>query len=388
MRHSAFSHALPLAAAALLAFAAGCNRDHIKVYKVDSSDLVVTTPPPVAVSSPTAMPSAMPDGLPVPDNSGLPKLKYALPDGWKEKALTQLRVASFEVSENGKTADVSVIPLNGGPGGDPANVNRWRGQIGQPPLDENSLKSSAEPVQVGSQPADLYDLAGVSPGSGDTERILGVILHTDESTWYFKMMGDAALVEKNKPAFIAFLKSVEFQKSAAPAALDASQLPASSPAIPALSAMPAAASGQPTWTVPPDWKPGELAQFLVARFVIQGAGDATAAVNVGQLGPLDGNGGGLLPNLNRWRKQLGQPPITETDAASLPTISASGVQAVLADFTGTDARTGKPARLIGLVLPLNGQTWFYKLMGDPDLVGRQKDALIGFVQSAHYPVAQ
>jgi hypothetical protein len=74
--------------------------------------------------------------------------------------------------------------------------------------------------------------------------------------------------------------------------------------------------------------------------------------------------------------------------ANLPTVDASGVKATLADFAGTDPRAGKPARLIGLVLPLNGQTWFYKLMGDPDVVAQQKDALIQFVQSAKYPAAK
>jgi hypothetical protein len=57
-------------------------------------------------------------------------------------------------------------------------------------------------------------------------------------------------------------------------------------------------------------------------------------------------------------------------------------------MTGTYPRTGKAARLIGVVLPRNGQTWFYKLMGDPDLVAQQKDALIKFVQSAKYPAAK
>jgi hypothetical protein len=196
------------------------------------------------------------------------------------------------------------------------------------------------------------------------------------------MAGEAELVKKNKPAFIAFLKSVEFQKSdAAPAPMDMSQLPASHPAVPGLTAP----DDKPTWTVPADWKTGELAQFLVAKFVIAGTGDAAAAVNVSQL---NGDGGGLLPNLNRWRTQLGQSPITEDDAAKLATIDASGVKATVADFTGTDARSGKPARLIGVVLPANGQTWFYKLMGDPDLVAQQKDALIQFVQSAKYPAAK
>jgi hypothetical protein len=387
MRDSANSNSLPVAAAALLLLlAAGCNRDGVKVYKVDSSDLVATSLPPVAATAPGTMPAAMPDGLPVPDNSGLPKLKYTLPEGWKEKALTQLRVASIEISESGKAADVSVIPLGGSAGGDTANVNRWRGQVGQAALDETELKKSAEPAQIGEQSADLYDLAGTAPGSGDAERIVGAILHTAESTWYFKMTGDAALVEKNKPAFIAFLKSVEFEKPGTPSSMDLSQLPASHPAIPgSASETPAAAADQPTWTVPSDWKEGDLTQFLVARFVIQGAGEATAAVNVSQL---DGTGGGLLPNLNRWRKQLGQPPISDSDAARLPTIDASGAKGILADFTGTDARTGKTARLIGVVLPLNGQTWFYKLMGDPDLVGHQKDPLLKFVQSAQYPAAK
>jgi hypothetical protein len=140
MKLSTNSNLLPLVAAALMIFAAGCGRDTVKVYKVDSSDTVVTPPP---AAAPAAMPATMPDGLPVPDNSGQPKLKYTLPDGWKEKALTQMRVASFEVSENGKTADVSVIPLGGMAGGDLANVNRWRGQVGLAPLADDDLQKLA-----------------------------------------------------------------------------------------------------------------------------------------------------------------------------------------------------------------------------------------------------
>jgi len=366
---------------------AGCNRDGVKVYKVDSNDTVATTPPPVAATAPAGMPSSMPDGLPAPDNSGLPKLKYTLPTGWKEKAPTQLRVASFDISENDKAVDVSVIPLGPMSGGDAANVNRWRGQVGQSPLDESALDKTAEAVKVGDQDAKLYDIAGTEPGSGDEERIIGAILHTDISTWYFKMMGDAPLAEKNKAAFIAFLKSVEFDKIAPPSTMDLGQLPASHPAIPGMAPQVATASAgaTPTWTVPGDWMAGEPSQFVLAKFNIQGTGEATAATTVSEL---DGDGGGLLANVNRWRGQLGQAPISDDDAAKLPTVDASGTKAVMADFTGTDARTGKTARMVGVVLPLGSQTWFYKLMGDPDLVGRQKDAFIKFVQSAQYPTAK
>jgi hypothetical protein len=388
MRHTAFANILPFALAAALALVAGCNRDDVKVYKVDSSD-TLTTPPPVAVSAPSAMPSTMPDGLATPDNSSLPKLKYTLPDGWKEKALTQMRVASFEISQDGKSVDVSVIPLGAMSGGESANVTRWRSQVGQPPVDEAGLKALAEPVQVAGQAADLYDISGTDPGNGEAERIIVAILHTPDSTWYFKMMGDADLTEKNKAAFIAFLKSVQFQAPAGANAMDMSQLPPSHPPIGGMPAdattSPAAPMESPTWTVPTGWTPGELMQFLVARYVIQGAGGTTAAVNVSEL---DGDGGGLLPNINRWRGQLGQAPISDDDAAKLPTIDASGSKAVIVDFTGTDARAGTAARLVGVILPLNGQTWFYKLMGDPAVVAQQKDAFIAFVQSAKYPAAK
>jgi hypothetical protein len=364
---------------------AGCGRDSVKVYHVDTNETV--TAPPAAM--PTTMPAGMSGNIPVPDNSNLPKLKYVLPSGWKEKELTQLRVASFDVSENGKTADVSVIPLGGSSGGDTANVNRWRGQVGQPALEESELAKSAEAVEIAGQSGSLYDIAGTSPGSGDEQRILGAILHGDETVWYFKMMGDAALVEKQKANFIAFLKSADFGKLPAPSTMEMSKLPPSHPAIPGMNTPGQAATGdataKPTWTVPAGWQEGELAQFLVARFVIQGGDNAVALVNVSKL---DGDGGGLVPNVNRWRAQLGLPPASEEDIAKLPTIDASGAKAVVADYAGTDPKTQKSARLVGVVVPQNGQTWFYKLMGDVNLVGAQKDALIQFVQSAKYPAGQ
>jgi hypothetical protein len=336
------------------------------------------------------MPSAMPNGLPAPDNSGQPSLQYNLPAGWEKKAPTQMRVASFGVSQAGKQADVSVIPLAGTAGTDPANVNRWRGQVGLGALPESDVSKLAEKVTVGEQPADLYDLTGTAPGGGSAERILGVILHRDDTAWFFKMTGESALVEQEKPAFIAFLKSVQFgAPSAAPAAMDLSQLPPSHPPIdgmpPGTSTANAAAGDKPTWTIPAGWQQGPLAQFLVAKYVVAGADGAQAAVNVSSLA---GDGGGLLPNVNRWRKQLGLEPVTDADLANLPTIDASGVKATLIELSGTDGRTGKPAQLVGVVLPLGGQTWFYKLMGDATVVAQQKDALVQFVQSAKYPAAQ
>ncbi len=384
MKRLFHSSTLTVAASAWLVFSIGCGRDGVKVYHVDNSD--TTTPSPTATAM-NPMPATMPAGQPAPDNSGLPALKYALPAGWTEKKPTQMRVASFEISESGKQADVSVIPLGGMAGGDFANVNRWRGQVNLPPLADDELQKIAEKITVAGQPADLYDIAGTNPDSNNSERILACILHRDATAWFFKVTGESGLVEKNKAAFIGFLKSVEFGGPAAPAEMDMSQLPASHPAIPGMNpaSIPMMApdvASQPTWTVPAGWQAGPLEQFLVAKFIIAGDGDAKAEVNVSSLA---GDGGGLLANINRWRAQLGQSPVTEADLSKLPTIDASGETATEVKISGTNPRTGKPAELVGIVLPLGGQTWFYKLMGDAGVVTAQKDALIKFVQSAKYP---
>ena len=140
--------------------------------------------------------------------------------------------------------------------------------------------------------------------------------------------------------------------------------------------------GKPTWTIPAGWQESQPSQFLLAKFIIAGADGATAQVNISSLAG-DG-GGGLAANVNRWRGQLGLPPVAEILTTSFV---VAGGQASVVDFTGTDAKTGKPARLVGVVLPFGGQTWFYKLMGDETIVAQQKAALTQFIQSAKYPDA-
>ena len=375
----------------LTVLSTGCKRDGVKVYHVDKED--GTTPP---AAAPGAMTTAA--GLPLPDASALPKLKYTLPDGWQEKAPSEMRVASFAVSENGKSADVSVIPMGGMAGGNLANVNRWRGQVGLGSVDEDAVQKMTEKVVIAGQDAEMFDIAGTSPNGGGAQRIIASVLHRDDTAWFFKITGDADLVEKNKPAFIALLKSFQFNESAAPAAADLSQLPPGHPPMAGTSLgnqnflVPNASTkvtggmvDNPTWTVPAGWQPAEPGAMLLAKFAIANAAGAQAAVNVSSL---TGDGGGLVPNLTRWRGQLGLPPLTEENlSTSVSSVDLPNGKAQLVDFTGTDSKTGKPSRLVGIIVPHNGLTWFYKLMGDPDLVAAQKEAFIKFIQSAKYPDA-
>src|SRR5437667_2742438 len=151
-------------------FSVACGQDGISVYRV----------PKEQPTQAAALPAGHPD-LAAPAG---PQLQWKTPDGWKEGAPSEFRVASFRVAgKDGKQADVSVIPLPGGAGGDFSNVNRWRGQVGLPPVLEEEMQKIAESVEVAGQPATLFDQAG------EATRILAAVQHREGTAWFFKMTG-------------------------------------------------------------------------------------------------------------------------------------------------------------------------------------------------------
>lgn len=346
------------AALTLLAMVAGCDRDKIKVYQVGKQ----TAP------------------------------KVNAPEGWTPVPPGQMRVASFVVkSPDGKQADVSVIPLPGSAGGVPANVNRWRGQVGLPPATEDEIKQSAEAIQVSGQPAGLYDIAGTNAANGEAIRILASIQIRDGMAWFFKMTGDDHLVAQQKPTFIAYLKTFDPSAAPGPSSLPPSHPPIDSGALPPghpeISMTPETGGeisheGQPKWQVPSGWKEIPGGQFLVAKFMLNGDGGAKAAVNVSTS---SGDGGGLTENVNRWRRQLALTAVSADELTkSVQTMETSGAKASIVEMSGTDGQTSQPAKVVGAIVPHSGQTWFYKLMGDPKVVEAHKDEFIKFVQSVKY----
>ncbi|MGO8930761.1 MAG: hypothetical protein ACLQU3_28210 [Limisphaerales bacterium] len=357
----------------LLAALVGCDRGQVQEYRVAKEQTQMQAPP-----------AAMPPGHPDTSGSAPPALQYKLPAEWQEVAPGQMRAASFRVpGKDGKQADVSVIPLPGLAGSDLDNVNRWRGQVGLPGVSEAELATLAQPVEIAGQSAKLYEQAGANPGSGEKSRILAAITRRAGVAWFFKMTGEDGLVAEQKPAFIEFLKSVTF-----PAASAQAQLPPSHPPIGGGSmvtpAGAAASSGQakPNWEVPSGWKEIPGGQFLVAKFALAGDGNAQANVNVSMS---SGDGGGMLANVNRWRTQLSLGPEAEVDLSKeLQSLDLPGGKATLVDISGQDARTGQKARLLAVVVPRSGDTWFYKLMGDAQIVEREKEAFMKFVQTVKY----
>ncbi len=358
-----------------------CGRGEVKSYRVAKPETQADTANQAHPSAAPGQGHGHPAGAPA-------SLKYTKPEKWEETPPGEMRAASFKVTEGSESADVGVFPLPGVAGGDLGNVNRWRGQVGLEAITEADLAKAAEQVDVGGGKGQLYEMAGTTPGSDEKTRILAVIYRREGMAWFFKMTGGEGLVAAQKPSFISFLKSVQFVEGAASEPGSTPELPPSPPPVGGMTAGGAASApassggasdGRPQWTVPPGWTEAQAGQFLAAKFLVTGE-NAEAAVNVSVS---QGEGGGVAGNVNRWRGQLGLD-VLPPEQLKLEKLATDAGEATLADLTGKDGRTGKPARVVGVIVPNEGRTWFYKLMGDEKLVEREKDSFIQFLKTAKY----
>jgi hypothetical protein len=156
-------------------------------------------PPPAASTPPPAAPK-------------MPKINVTAPEGWEESKGSAMRVASFAAKGNdGASADVSVIPLPGDSGSILENVNRWRGQVQLPPL--ASADDPALGVEMDGAAGKLFVTHMVSAEpvlDGKKAAISTAILKAEGITWFFKITGEASLVEENREKFETFARTATF----------------------------------------------------------------------------------------------------------------------------------------------------------------------------------
>ena len=112
------------------------------------------------------------------------------------------RLAVFQVTDGDQKAEASVTALGGKAGGLESNVERWSRQIEAPPVGPEQMKQAT--ITIADRESPYLDLVGKKG------RTVGAIVAVGDRTWFFKLTGPPDLVEKQKPKFEAFLKSVKF----------------------------------------------------------------------------------------------------------------------------------------------------------------------------------
>ncbi len=141
------------------------------------------------------------------------------------------------------------------------------------------------------------------------------------------------------------------------------------------SALVAADAAQPAWTVPAGWTKVEGDKPM--RVATYRAGEGEHAVEVA-LSVFPKDVGGLLGNVNRWRRQVQLAPIAEAQLAETVTpFQVSG-------FTGHTMRLkGDPQHMLAAAIfeTAADRTWFVKIQGTPAVIDAQEAAFMAFAKS-------
>ncbi|HUS39306.1 MAG: hypothetical protein WBF93_04910 [Pirellulales bacterium] len=128
------------------------------------------------------------------------------PSAWKPARLGMMDSALYRVTDGERKIDIAVRSAGGNL---LDNINRWRGQIQLDSINAKQLAESLTPITVDGHQGNYIELGG--NGSGTDKAILGVVVKTGDTTWFFKLRGDAELAQRERDNFRDFAKSVRFK---------------------------------------------------------------------------------------------------------------------------------------------------------------------------------
>jgi len=137
--------------------------------------------------------------------------------------------------------------------------------------------------------------------------------------------------------------------------------------------------GTVTWQAPANWEEQPSTGPRRGTFKIHGQNGGEAELSIIAF---PGDVGGLLANINRWRGQIQLPPLAEPDLAQVVTPLPGSSRISFVDIVSADSiKGGKKSRILGGILPLDAETWFFKLSGPDEIVAARKDEFKKFLET-------
>jgi hypothetical protein len=264
------------------------------------------------------------------------KPTWKLPADWKQLPGREMRFATIEVDAGGeKPLELSVISLPRGETEEQeyllANVNRWRGQLALPTIEAAELDEELEKIEVPGAVAYVIDIEGTASGAG---------------------MGRGPFAGGG----------------------------AGSAAVPARPQAAGDGGAEVKYDLPEGWQVGKPVMFSKASFTVTD-GQQQVQTTISDLAAAAGD---LLPNINRWRGQVGLPNQSQAELeAELKTLPVAGQQGHYVVLEGP-GKESKPQTILGVIVQHSGKAWFIKLMGDAPLAAREQQRFEAFVKSLKF----
>jgi hypothetical protein len=269
------------------------------------------------------------------DDKEAPPIRWTAPEGWEQQQGKGITAFGFRIPAQPHSLQATLTSLGkfGEAGNTLAgNINRWRKQIDLPPLEgAEQLDKAVKHAMVETQEIFTVDMTGVGvaryagppPPKGGEDPHAGLEMPP---------IGGPNFAAKGGPPKLPF-----------------------------------------RFDVPRGWeRQAKPAGISVASFeVVEGTARAETTLT-----RIAGTAGGVFENLKRWREQAGLPPASKEEIMKeAQELRVANVKATYADFAG------RKLRILGVILPHDGSTWFVKMTGPPELVGREKAPFEAFVKS-------
>lgn len=144
--------------------------------------------------------------VPIPARpQGSAALAWSLPDDWSEETGSGMRIATLRPAKY-PSAEVTIVALEGQAGGELANVNRWREQLGLPRVEANALSSTRAKVASPAGEIIVHELLGPN-GNGV---IAGIASSPGSHTWFLKLAGDSQSLSAVRENFLRWMQTLRF----------------------------------------------------------------------------------------------------------------------------------------------------------------------------------
>ena len=274
---------------------------------------------------------------------------WELPDGWSLGGKAQMVFAILNMPDSELQVRISRL---GGQQDLLSNVNRWRGQLDLSPASASSLDDNLAEKKGQQSNYRLFDQKGVSAGQS---------------------MGGGPFMQKRKNTVVPEDDGPPTREPG---------LPAERTEVDPPDQLKNDFEANPKFTLdPPEgYSPGKTSAMVVARFTKETA-DGTAQISVVPLTATNN----WIDNVNFWRQSLGLEPSeaaeieSATESMSISGIDGQRIELMADDFA--DEVTDESRSLIGVMVKHEDSAWFFKMMGDHEMVKADQATFDAFLKS-------
>lgn len=196
-----------LASLSIFVLVAGCGDNEPQYVEVEE-----VQPEEPAEQDPHAGHNHAPGEHPEPAPSSV-GFDYDVPEGWVEKQPGTMVLMAMEAGDPPRlpaTLGVSAFP--GDVGGQLANINRWRRQVGLGPISPEAAEGFITNLNVSGMDAwqvDFTGPAGTGPNGGSA-RVVVTALEREGQTWFFKLTGADSAISEELAGYSIFIESIKF----------------------------------------------------------------------------------------------------------------------------------------------------------------------------------